>query len=119
MPELATTIVRRPAAPPAEKTAKLRVAYVMSRFPKLTETFILYEMRAVEECGIEVEVFPLLPAGSGAKTSIEGASLWVKLRELLGRAERNCVMHPEAAAYAARAHYAPLLSWQIAKANAH
>jgi hypothetical protein len=38
----------------------LKVAYVMSRFPKLTETFILYEMLAMRRHGIQVEVYPLL-----------------------------------------------------------
>ena len=36
-----------------------RVAYMMSRFPKITETFILYEMLAAEKAGVCIEVFPL------------------------------------------------------------
>ncbi len=36
--------------------SKLRVAYMMSRFPKLTETFILYEILAVEAQGTDVEI---------------------------------------------------------------
>ena len=36
------------------------VAYVMSRFPKLTETFILDELVAVDRQGCAVELFPLL-----------------------------------------------------------
>ena len=40
--------------------APIRVAYVMSRFPKLTETFVLDEMIAVERHGATVELFPLL-----------------------------------------------------------
>jgi glycosyltransferase involved in cell wall biosynthesis len=119
MPESVATIAQRPAAPFPEQKARLRVAYVMSRFPKLTETFILYEMQALERCGVEVEVFPLLPAGSGAKTSIEGVSLTTKLRELLWPSGLHSVMHAEAAPYVARAHYGPLLSWEIAKANLH
>ena len=49
-----------PDAPPVdqprlrEDARRLRVAYVMSRFPKLTETFILNEMTAMEEAGVEV-----------------------------------------------------------------
>jgi glycosyltransferase involved in cell wall biosynthesis len=38
----------------------LRVAYVVSRFPKLSETFILYEMLELERQGVEVELFPLV-----------------------------------------------------------
>jgi glycosyltransferase involved in cell wall biosynthesis len=57
----------------------------MSRFPKLTETFILYEMLAVERRGVAVEVYPL-------------------------QRERTSTMHPEAAPFVARAHFAPFLS---------
>lgn len=38
----------------------LRVAYVMSRFPKLTETFILAELEAMDRAGVRIELFPLL-----------------------------------------------------------
>ena len=58
----------------------MRVAYMMSRFPKITETFVLYEMLALRELGFEVEVFPLLR-------------------------EREEVMHAEARALVERAHY--------------
>ena len=39
---------------------QLKIAYIMSRFPKLTETFILYELMALRDEGVEVEIFPLL-----------------------------------------------------------
>ena len=42
----------------------------MSRFPKLTETFILFEMLAVEKAGTPIEVYPLLRAKE-TKTKIE------------------------------------------------
>ena len=38
----------------------LRVAYVMSRFPKLTETFILAELEAMDRAGVAIELYPLL-----------------------------------------------------------
>ncbi len=38
---------------------RLRVAYLMSRFPKLTETFVLFELLAVEQTGVEVLLYPL------------------------------------------------------------
>lgn len=38
----------------------LRVAYIVSRFPHLPETFILREMNALEAQGIKVELFPLV-----------------------------------------------------------
>jgi glycosyltransferase involved in cell wall biosynthesis len=65
-----------------------RVAYVMSRFPKLTETFILNEMIAVEAAGATIELFPLLR-------------------------EREARMHAEAVPWVARAHYLPFLSSAI------
>lgn len=79
---------RRPSAFP-----RPRVAYVMSRFPKITETFVLYEMKALEELGAHVEVFPLLKQPPGPR-------------------------HPDAEAYERRAHFAPFLSLDILRANA-
>ena len=72
----------------------MRVAYMMSRFPKITETFVLYEMLALRELGFEVEVFPLLR-------------------------EREEVMHAEARALVERAHYRPFLSASICAAQFH
>jgi glycosyltransferase involved in cell wall biosynthesis len=37
------------------------VAYVMKRYPRLTETFILNEIRAMERLGAELHIFSLLP----------------------------------------------------------
>ncbi len=71
---------------------KPRFAYIMSRFPKISETFVLYEILALEAQGLRVEVFPLLR-------------------------ERQTVSHPEAAAVVARAHYHPFLSWRILQAH--
>jgi colanic acid/amylovoran biosynthesis glycosyltransferase len=64
----------------------------MSRFPKLTETFVLYEMLAAEAAGTEIEVYPL-------------------------KFQREAVMHEEARALTARAHFTPLLSPPILWAN--
>ena len=69
-----------------------KVAYIMSRFPKITETFILYEMLATERQGIRVEVYPLLR-------------------------ERTTIMHPEAPPFVERAHFHPLISWSILRAQ--
>ena len=57
----------------------------MSRFPKISETFILTELLAMERRGVRVEVFPLLR-------------------------ERAQLVHPEAQAVVDRAHYLPVLS---------
>jgi len=37
-----------------------RVAYLMSRFPKVSETFILYEILELQRLGLQIEIFPLL-----------------------------------------------------------
>jgi colanic acid/amylovoran biosynthesis glycosyltransferase len=74
--------------------ARLKVGYVMSRFPKLSETFVLGEIRAVEEQGLQVELFPLLR-------------------------EREDVVHAEARPLAARAHYEPFLSLAIIRSQLH
>lgn len=70
----------------------LKVAYIMSRFPKITETFILYEMLAMQQQGIQVEVYPLLR-------------------------EKAEVMHPEARQFVEAAHFQPFISLPIIRAN--
>jgi glycosyltransferase involved in cell wall biosynthesis len=72
----------------------VKVAYMMSRFPKISETFILYEMLEQERQGISVELYPLLR-------------------------ENQAVAHPEAEKMMTRAHFHPFLSWPIVKANWH
>ena len=69
-----------------------RVAYVMSRFPKLTETFILAEFLAVRRQGIDVRVHPLLR-------------------------ERTDVVHPDAVPVVAEATFLPFLSASILRSN--
>jgi glycosyltransferase involved in cell wall biosynthesis len=87
---------RRSASAEAEgdQARRLKVAYVMSRFPKLSETFVLGEILAVEETGVEVGLFPLLR-------------------------ERTEVMHPEAAALCERARFQPFLSLPILRSQLH
>ena len=72
---------------------KLKVAYVMSRFPKLTETFILHEMIAVEGLGVEVSLYPLLRERGDAQ--------------------------PEAVRWIERARYQPFISWSILRSQLH
>jgi glycosyltransferase involved in cell wall biosynthesis len=72
----------------------LKVAYIVSRFPKVTETFVLYELLELERLGVAVEVFPLLR-------------------------QREAVQHAEAAGLVSRAHYEPFLSWEILGAIGH
>lgn len=71
----------------------LRVAYVMSRFPKVTETFVLNEILAVEAAGARVDVYPLLR-------------------------EQATVLQPGAAALVARARYLAFLSPSILASQA-
>jgi colanic acid/amylovoran biosynthesis glycosyltransferase len=73
---------------------RIKVAYIMSRFPKLTETFILYEMLAMEKEGVQIEVYPLLK-------------------------EQTEVMHPEAVPFVEVAHFQPFISMSIIRANLH
>jgi colanic acid/amylovoran biosynthesis glycosyltransferase len=82
------------AQPAVEKSrdALPSVAYVMSRFPKLTETFILDELVAVDRQGVRVELFPLLR-------------------------ERGGPVHPEAEPWVRRAHYLPFLTPAIVRSN--
>jgi colanic acid/amylovoran biosynthesis glycosyltransferase len=71
-----------------------RVAYVTSRFPKLSETFVLYEILAIEELGIDVDVFALVR-------------------------ESEPVHHREAARLAARAFSVRLASLAVLSAQWH
>ncbi len=92
--------------------SQCRVAYIMSRFPKLTETFILFEMAAVEEQGVDVEVYPLLRARNTA-THPEGASLFRKIVELFKAPMSDAVMHRAARPFVERARFAPMFNWPI------
>ncbi len=68
------------------------VAYVMSRFPKLTETFILQELLAMDRAGVRVELYPLLR-------------------------ERGETVQPAARPWVDRAHYLPFLSPSIIRSQ--
>jgi glycosyltransferase involved in cell wall biosynthesis/thymidylate kinase len=71
---------------------KKKIAYVVSHFPKLTETFILDEMIAIEQNGLSIELFPLIR-------------------------DRSKVVHPAAKPFMMRAHFQPFISLAILKAN--
>src|SRR5687768_3411278 len=76
---------------PLERT---RVAYVMSWFPKLTETFVLYEILAVEQKGVDVELYPL-------------------------RRGTESTSHAEAARLASGANYQPWFSRAFLRSHGH
>jgi len=79
---------------PSIRIPAMKVAYVMSGFPALTETFILYEILAIEQLGVTIEVYPL-------------------------RRRRDRVVHAEAEKLVERAHFHPLLSLPILRAQWH
>jgi glycosyltransferase involved in cell wall biosynthesis len=72
----------------------LGLAQIVSRFPMVTETFVLYELEAMEKFGVTVELYSLLR-------------------------EHPKVVHPEAEKWARRAHYLPFFSPKILRAHWH
>lgn len=70
----------------------MKIAYMMSRFPKITETFVLYEMVAVMKRGVSVEIYPLMR-------------------------EHTTVMHPEAVPLVETANFTPHISPAIILSN--
>lgn len=91
---LVQEVARDQGATSVEKARRtgLKVAYIMSRFPKLTETFVLYEMIAVQREGVQVEAYPLLR-------------------------EKAEVVHPDAVPFVEAAHFQPFLSFPILRAQ--
>jgi colanic acid/amylovoran biosynthesis glycosyltransferase len=79
------------SAPPTQQR-RMKVAYVMSRFPKLTETFVLFEILSVEQRGVDVVLYPLLR-------------------------ERERIAHEDAVALTARAKFQPFLSGPILRSQ--
>ncbi len=78
--------------PEGAREAPLRVAYIMSRFPKLTETFILSEILAMQRAAVQVELHPLLR-------------------------QRGEPVQPAAAALVERAHFLPFVSPAILRSQ--
>lgn len=76
----------------AAPTMTRNIAYFVSRFPKISETFILYEVVELRNLGFEVDIFPLVR-------------------------EKETVRHPEVDALADRTHYQAILSPQVVLAQ--
>jgi glycosyltransferase involved in cell wall biosynthesis len=74
------------------KQPRKRIAYIVSRFPKITETFILFEIVELLRLGTEVGVFSILR-------------------------EKEGIMHAEAAPIVERAHYGKLFSWAVLRSQ--
>ncbi len=70
----------------------LTIAYVMSRFPRLTETFILSELGAMDRAGVDIELHPLLH-------------------------QRGEPVQPAAVAWVERAHFLPFMSLPIVRSQ--
>jgi colanic acid/amylovoran biosynthesis glycosyltransferase len=70
----------------------VKLAYIMSKFPKITESFILYEIVELKRRGFSVDIFPLL------KTS-------------------ETVVHPEVEPLMQHVHYRRSLSAPVLRAN--
>lgn len=69
-----------------------RIAYMMSRFPKVTETFILFEIVELVRRGLDIRIYPLLR-------------------------EHESVQHADVDEVMARVRYLPFLSAAILGAN--
>lgn len=52
--------------------APLRIAYVLKRFPRLSETFVLNELLELERQGVEVEIYSLLKPPPEARHALLG-----------------------------------------------
>ena len=72
----------------------MTVGYITSRFPKLTETFVLYEIVAMERHGVATTLHPLL-------------------------LEKQKVVHPEVESLNGRVRFHPFLSPEVLAALGH
>ena len=70
----------------------MKVAYMMSRFPHLPETFILREMSEMERQGWEIALYPLIE-------------------------QKQTVVHADAERWIPKARYLPFFSWGVVAAN--
>ena len=70
----------------------MKIAYIMSRFPKVTETFVLLEMLELRKHDVDLAIYPLIKP-------------------------RAHVQHPEAQELMPRVHYTPFLSPGVLLAN--
>lgn len=73
----------------------MKIAYYLSRFPRLSETFILREILMLREMGYDVQVFSLLPP------------------------LQTNVMHTQVQPVLPFTHYSPLFSWNVLTALFH
>jgi len=74
------------------KNSHRKIAYIMSRFPHLPETFILREINELDRLGWHIVLYPLILQTQG-------------------------VIHPEAKTWISKAHYSPFLSINVIAEN--
>jgi colanic acid/amylovoran biosynthesis glycosyltransferase len=79
---------------PTKSPPAPRIAYIVSGFPNIYETFILYDILAMEKLGVAVELYPL-------------------------RRQHPQIVHPEAERWMGLAHYHPFLSLAVLRAQWH
>jgi glycosyltransferase involved in cell wall biosynthesis len=71
-----------------------KTAYLMSAFPALTETFVLFEILAMNDLGVRVELFPL-------------------------RRLSEAMVHPEVERLRDCVHYPRIVSWEMMRSQFH
>ena len=76
----------------AKSTVGHKVGYIVSRFPKLTETFVLQEILEMERLGVATEIYPLLR-------------------------HQEAVVQPEVQRLVQRAHFLPFFSLAVLSAQ--
>lgn len=75
-------------------TTNRKLAYFVSRFPKISETFILYEIIELRNLGFDIDIFPLVR-------------------------EREDVQHPEVKSLTSRTHYHSVASTKVILAQVY
>jgi colanic acid/amylovoran biosynthesis glycosyltransferase len=97
--------------------APLRVGYVLKKYPRLSETFVLNEILGVEAAGADVSIYSLTPADEGrfhadlarVKASVTYLPA-VGSASLIGVFEAARELAPSAAAFGAALDFVALLS---------
>ena len=97
------------------RSSAMKLAYVVSRFPKPTETFILSELEALRARDVRVEVFSLLNRQHVATRG--GSSLRQKCKDFLRPPSTEVPRHEDAARWQSRAHYSALLTTEVVLAQ--
>lgn len=99
------------AADAEPRAAEMKLAYIVSRFPKPTETFVVTELEALRARDVRVEVFPLLDRQHALGRG--GSSLRQKGLDLLRPTKATAPLNVEAARWQSRAHYSSLFNLNV------